>query len=94
MAPRCYVQAVQGARRPWGSWPYCPCGWSRGGWLDRGHEALRLGAALGLVAALTLQGCDAAVHEVGNWRRETDYLVDFQYVPPGRSTFQLGTSNH
>jgi len=36
---------------------------------------------------LLLQGCnfDVPSHAVGNWRTEPDYLIDFQYVPPGGS---------
>lgn len=43
----------------------------------------------GVLAAvpLLLQGCDVDVpsHTVGNWRAEKDYLIKFQYVPPGGS---------
>ena len=38
------------------------------------------------IFSLALQGCDSAVvHKVGNWRQEEDYLVQFQFVPPGAS---------
>lgn len=38
-----------------------------------------------LFASTSLQGCDIKVptHTVGNWRAKTDYLVEFQYIPPG-----------
>lgn len=37
--------------------------------------------------ALSLQGCDydVPIHTVANWRAEPDYLVTYQYVPPGGS---------
>lgn len=39
-----------------------------------------------LTVALLLQGCDFDVpqHTVGNWRAEHNYLVRFQFVPPGK----------
>mmetsp|Transcript_47352 Transcript_47352/g.101424 ORF Transcript_47352/g.101424 Transcript_47352/m.101424 type:complete len:519 (-) Transcript_47352:115-1671(-) len=38
--------------------------------------------------ALFLQGCDADVptHSVGNWRAEPDYLITYEFVPPGSSS--------
>lgn len=52
--------------------------------------ALRCGlrgvaALVSLLAALALQGWDVDVpqHTVGNWRGETDYLLNFEFVPPG-----------
>lgn len=37
--------------------------------------------------SLMLQGCDGAmVHSLGNWRQADDYLVKFQFVPPGASS--------
>ena len=37
--------------------------------------------------SLMLQGCDGAmVHSLGNWRQADDYLVRFQFVPPGASS--------
>jgi len=53
-----------------------------------GPRALRLtGFGVLVFAALSLQGCDYDVpsHKVGNWRTEDDYLIDFQFVPPGGS---------
>jgi len=42
---------------------------------------------VGMVCAMSLllQGCDFDVptHSVGNWRAETDYLISFEFVPPG-----------
>lgn len=37
------------------------------------------------IAALGFQGCDLDVptHSVGNWRAEPDYLISFEFVPPG-----------
>lgn len=47
---------------------------------------LRYGS-MGIVASLSfmLQGCDteSAAHKVGNWRGERDYLVAYEFVPPG-----------
>lgn len=45
--------------------------------------------SLGLLAFL-LQGCDVDVpaHTVGNWRGEADYLLTFEFVPPGGSPAQ------
>jgi len=39
------------------------------------------------VMALSLQGCDydVPIHTVANWRAEPDYLVRYQYEPPGGS---------
>jgi TM2 domain-containing membrane protein YozV len=36
-------------------------------------------------SALLLQGCDSgsSTHKVGNWRAEQDYLINYQFVPPG-----------
>ncbi|CAE7432257.1 rplP [Symbiodinium natans] len=37
--------------------------------------------------AMLLQGCDAVgIHTVGNWRQQDDYLVTYQFVPPGASS--------
>eukprot|EP00747_Dinoflagellata_sp_TGD_P181837 gnl/TRDRNA2_/TRDRNA2_35821_c1_seq1.p1 gnl/TRDRNA2_/TRDRNA2_35821_c1~~gnl/TRDRNA2_/TRDRNA2_35821_c1_seq1.p1 ORF type:complete len:431 (-),score=68.77 gnl/TRDRNA2_/TRDRNA2_35821_c1_seq1:53-1255(-) len=40
-----------------------------------------------LAVAFSLQGCngDIASHTVGNWRGEEDYLITFEFVPPGKS---------
>eukprot|EP00931_Biecheleriopsis_adriatica_P086887 TRINITY_DN61445_c0_g1_i1.p1 TRINITY_DN61445_c0_g1~~TRINITY_DN61445_c0_g1_i1.p1 ORF type:complete len:526 (+),score=95.18 TRINITY_DN61445_c0_g1_i1:189-1766(+) len=36
---------------------------------------------------LSLQGCDGPhSHKVGNWRQADDYLMDYQFVPPGESS--------
>lgn len=44
-------------------------------------------AAAFLGLSLMLQGCDGAmVHSLGNWRQADDYLVRFQFVPPGASS--------
>lgn len=44
--------------------------------------------ALSLMAAVYMQGCEAALpsHPVGNWRMEDDYLVRYAFVPPGTSS--------
>jgi len=44
-------------------------------------------ALLALLAAATMQGCDydVPVHTVGNWRGEPDYLITYEFVPPGAS---------
>jgi len=44
--------------------------------------------ALLAVSATALGGCDpaATTHKVGNWRMEEDYLVKYQFVPPGASS--------
>lgn len=51
-----------------------------------GAHFRRLAPALASFA-LVLQGCDYDVpsHKVGNWRAENDYLIDFEFVPPGGS---------
>eukprot|EP00933_Yihiella_yeosuensis_P070582 TRINITY_DN78707_c0_g1_i1.p1 TRINITY_DN78707_c0_g1~~TRINITY_DN78707_c0_g1_i1.p1 ORF type:complete len:568 (-),score=111.01 TRINITY_DN78707_c0_g1_i1:66-1769(-) len=38
--------------------------------------------------SLTMQGCESTmvIHRVANWRMETDFLVKYQFVPPGGST--------
>ncbi|CAJ1353051.1 unnamed protein product, partial [Effrenium voratum] len=43
-----------------------------------------LGAVL-LLCASSLQGCSLFIpsHRVPNWKKESDYLVDFEYVPEG-----------
>lgn len=43
--------------------------------------------AAAVMVAMQLQGCDVDVpqHMVGNWRAEPDYLVKYQYVPPGEN---------
>mmetsp|Transcript_1908 Transcript_1908/g.4289 ORF Transcript_1908/g.4289 Transcript_1908/m.4289 type:complete len:502 (+) Transcript_1908:196-1701(+) len=43
--------------------------------------------ALLLMTAVMMQGCgmDAPTHAVGNWRAESDYLIKFEYIPPGKS---------
>jgi len=40
-----------------------------------------------LVLSLSLQGCDADVpsHVVGNWRGQADYLITYEFIPPGGS---------
>jgi len=40
-----------------------------------------------VVLALSLQGCDADVpsHVVGNWRGQSDYLITYEFIPPGGS---------
>jgi len=42
--------------------------------------------SVGLIVSLAfvLQGCDADVpsHAVGNWRGESDYLINFEFIPP------------
>jgi len=37
--------------------------------------------------AVTLQGCefDVPTHSVGRWRAEEDYLIKYEFVPPGSS---------
>jgi len=49
-----------------------------------GSQRTAVGAIL-LGAAMQLQGCGpgAQEHMVGNWRSKPDYLVEFQYIPPG-----------
>jgi len=45
--------------------------------------------ATGLVAAaLCLQGCNVALpkHQVGNWRKQPDYLVNYEFAPKGQSS--------
>lgn len=39
------------------------------------------------MCTLCLQGCDFNIprHSVGNWRQNRDYLVQYEYVPPGQS---------
>lgn len=53
------------------------------------RRTLRRGAfLLGLVGvAVGLQGCDVDVpsHMVGNWRGEPDYLISYEFIPPGAS---------
>jgi TM2 domain-containing membrane protein YozV len=38
-------------------------------------------------AAVVLQGCefDVPTHTVGKWRQEEDYLIKYEFVPPGSS---------
>mmetsp|Transcript_24614 Transcript_24614/g.70801 ORF Transcript_24614/g.70801 Transcript_24614/m.70801 type:complete len:533 (-) Transcript_24614:36-1634(-) len=50
-------------------------------------SSMALAGAL-LVCALALQGCDVDVpqHSLGNWRAKSDYLVAFEYLPPGQPT--------
>mmetsp|Transcript_134106 Transcript_134106/g.286761 ORF Transcript_134106/g.286761 Transcript_134106/m.286761 type:complete len:588 (-) Transcript_134106:165-1928(-) len=52
----------------------------------RGYGFRLLAPALASFALL-LQGCDYDVpsHKVGNWRAENDYLIDFEFIPPGSS---------
>ncbi|CAJ1450927.1 unnamed protein product [Effrenium voratum] len=58
--------------------------------LGMDFSGLSLGSSkwllLAAAAATSLQGCDGVVeHSVGNWRQQDDYLVRFQFVPPGAS---------
>jgi len=52
-------------------------------------------AATAVVASLVLQGCDVDVprHQLGNWRAKSDYLVAFEFLPPGQpaSSAQLNS---
>lgn len=50
------------------------------------RRALWMGALSAL--ALSLQGCneDVPMHHVGNWRKEDDFLIEFEFIPPGGST--------
>ena len=54
-----------------------------GGGRSRG---LRLAAIVACLAVL-LQGCnfDVPTHSDGNWRAEPDYLITYEFVPPGAS---------
>jgi len=38
-----------------------------------------------LVVLVSMQGCnyEVPVHHVGNWRGEPDYLISYEFVPPG-----------
>jgi len=37
-----------------------------------------------VAVAFLLQGCDGGQpHKVGNWRAEQDYLINYEFVPPG-----------
>mmetsp|Transcript_3009 Transcript_3009/g.11623 ORF Transcript_3009/g.11623 Transcript_3009/m.11623 type:complete len:517 (+) Transcript_3009:110-1660(+) len=49
------------------------------------RHALLVACLLGV--AFMLQGCDVDVptHNVGNWRAEPDYLISYEFVPPGGS---------
>jgi len=46
-------------------------------------------AAFGVLAFITfhIQGCDVDVpaHQVGNWRGQDDYLITYEFIPPGGS---------
>jgi len=49
-------------------------------------------ALLLVMVVLTLQGCEldqgeleVPSHQIGNWRRENDYTVEYEFVPPGSS---------
>jgi len=46
-----------------------------------------LGCAALLFIAITIQGCsvEVPIHHVGNWRAEPDYLITYEFVPPGGS---------
>lgn len=52
---------------------------------------LRRTALWGALAAvaLSLQGCsDVPSHAVGNWRGERDYLIEYEFIPPGAPASQ------
>lgn len=53
--------------------------------LNPGKRALT--AAAIAMAAVSLQGCDVDVprHTVGNWRQHPDYLVQYEFIPPGQT---------
>lgn len=62
----------------------------------RGSWSLPIGlweVAFFAVLALTFQGCDLDVprHQLGNWRGNQDYLVQYQYVPPNGQTSRLNS---
>jgi len=46
-----------------------------------GHRFLSV--AVGVAAAVLLQGCSIPQHEVGNWQAKPNYLETFRFVPPG-----------
>lgn len=50
------------------------------------YRHVLLAATLASLAVM-LQGCDFDVptHSVGNWRAEPDYLITYEFVPPGGS---------
>jgi hypothetical protein len=45
--------------------------------------------------AVSLQGCDydVPVHRVGNWRGQEDYLIKYEFIPPGASVTQGASLN-
>jgi len=54
----------------------------------RGTSPRRLMMAGSLVViAMSLQGCDydVPIHHVGNWRGQPDYLIKYEFIPPGGS---------
>jgi TM2 domain-containing membrane protein YozV len=40
-----------------------------------------------VIMALSLQGCDydVPIHRVGNWRGQEDYLIRYEFIPPGQA---------
>lgn len=58
------------------------------GWTFFARRSRHLFLAAAVVSlSVMLQGCDGAmVHLIGNWRQADDYLVRFQFVPPGASS--------
>jgi len=53
---------------------------SSSGWLAKSM----IGGVL-IMTTITLQGCTVLQHSVGNWRKHNDYLITYQYLPPGGS---------
>lgn len=53
------------------------------------RRSLAMGGALAILA-ISLQGCDLDVpqHDVGNWRAEHNYLVEYEFLLPGQSAGQ------
>mmetsp|Transcript_35370 Transcript_35370/g.75402 ORF Transcript_35370/g.75402 Transcript_35370/m.75402 type:complete len:556 (+) Transcript_35370:109-1776(+) len=55
---------------------------------SRSSSALQMLSLLAVLVAcsLCLQGCtvDVPHHNVGNWRRKSDYLIDFEFIEPGK----------
>lgn len=65
----------------------CDNGYNGQNWWHKRKRAL-IATTVVLLSATILQGCDVDVptHAVGNWRAEADYLIRFEFVPPGGSS--------
>mmetsp|Transcript_57712 Transcript_57712/g.91740 ORF Transcript_57712/g.91740 Transcript_57712/m.91740 type:complete len:535 (-) Transcript_57712:115-1719(-) len=48
-----------------------------------------------IAIGISLQGCDydVPIHRVGNWRGQPDYLVKYEFIPPGASVTQGASLN-